>query len=210
MILPLALLCGACAALLRAIYNRHPPVVPSLSSPWLVLIAFVPQYVIFFLPATRHLFPTPIVSVILISSLIVLAMFAWLNRNQSGFKLLAGGLLLNLLVIVANGGLMPISPQTIERLSLPATYVDNMVQIGERFGYSKDIVLPLETTKLWWLSDIFLMPRWLIRWLPLDSAFSLGDILIAVGGILFFWQTGAASQDQNPLRHNHYQAIPRQ
>ena len=69
---------------------------------------------------------------------------------------------------------MPISPENVSRLvpdAIPGSW-----QIGSRLGTGKDIVLAVDQTRLWWLSDRFLLP------LPgRDVAFSLGDVLIAAG-----------------------------
>jgi hypothetical protein len=111
-------------------------------------------------------------------SLILLLIFCWLNWRVSGVWLLAIGLCLNLLVIVVNGGFMPINPDTARHLIPEA--VLNTLQVGERFGYGKDVLLLPERTRLVWLSDRYLTPAWY----PSPTAFSLGDIFIAAGA---FW-----------------------
>ena len=58
--------------------------------------------------------------------------------------------------------------------------------MGSRLGTGKDIVLAVDQTRLWWLSDRFLLP------LPGGYvAFSLGDVLIAVGAffVLCVWDS---------------------
>ncbi|MDP2976705.1 MAG: DUF5317 family protein, partial [Anaerolineales bacterium] len=75
-------------------------------------------------------------------------------------------------------GLMPISPETATRLA-PAAVVQ-AIQPGQRLGFSKDILLLTEDTRLVWLSDRFLLPAWFFY----QVAFSLGDIFIACG---IFW-----------------------
>jgi hypothetical protein len=139
----------------------------SLGSTWLLITGIVLQFLALFVLDT-------IAASGLVLSQILLALFAWLNRGQPGFAILGIGLVLNLLVIVANGGLMPITPEMVARLNPNAIF-----QVGERFGASKDIVLPLEATHFWWLSDRFFLSTGITRF-----AFSIGDVLIAAGA---FW-----------------------
>jgi hypothetical protein len=155
---------------------------------WLVIVGFLPQFISFYLPATRTRIPDFWVSVGLLSSQILLLVFCWLNGRLSGVWLLALGLALNLLVIALNGGFMPISPQTASGLA--SQEVVQSIPLGSRIGFSKDILLLPSNTRLAWLSDDFLLPKGL----PYQAAFSLGDVVIAVGA---FWLT--ASQGK-PLR----------
>jgi hypothetical protein len=169
--------------------QRRPWTLPPLRFLWLVLVAFLPQGLAFYLPATRAHIPDAVAAAGLIVSQTLLLVFCWLNRKVPGIWLLALGTGLNLLVIAANGGLMPISPQTASRL-VSAEELD-AIQIGSRFGFKDILLLPGET-RLVWLSDRFLPPEWL----SYQVAFSLGDIGIAAGA---FWLTAAQGR---PLNNN--------
>jgi hypothetical protein len=151
---------------------------------WLVPIAFLPQFCAFQLPATRSQIPVTLVAAALVSSQATLLVFTWANRFRPGFGFLSFGLALNLAVILLNGGLMPISPETIARLipELPG----ETWPVGMRFGTGKDIILATESTRLWWLADRLLLPAWF----PYRAAFSIGDVMIAVGAFWFFWSSG--------------------
>jgi len=118
-------------------------------------------------------------AVALVGSQFALLLFAWANRTQPAFWLLGIGLLLNLVVIVANGGLMPITPETVAHLTKAEPGL--VWQVGERLGTGKDIVLNAEATRLWFLSDRFLL---LPDGLGYQVAYSLGDVVIALGA---FW-----------------------
>ena len=174
--------------LLVARWQKRSWAFPPLRVPWLVVLAFLPQYFAFYLPATRTTIPAKWVAIGLLTSQLLLLVFCWLNRYLSGTWLLALGLAFNLLVIATNGGFMPISPQTASRL-VPQEVVKT-VSLGSRFGYGKDVLLMPANTHLVWLSDRFLPPEGF----PYQVAFSLGDIAIAVGA---FWLT--ASQGK-PLK----------
>ena len=174
MILLVAVLFGLLASLFRASLNGQKLKTVRLEHEWLVLVGIIPQLITFQIPATSSSLPDKFAPFILVSSQILLLVFAWLNRKQPGFWLLAAGLLLNFTVILLNGGLMPISPATVEKL-LPGNNLN--FQVGERLGTTKDILLPEAQTYLYWLSDRFTFPAWM----SYRVAFSLGDILIAMG-----------------------------
>jgi hypothetical protein len=144
-------------------------------------------------PATRSTLPREWVSVALVSSQVFLLVFAGLNLRQPGFSLLAAGLALNLLVIALNGGLMPISPETIQTLypHLPA----DAWEVGQRFGTGKDVVLQMQDTRLWFLSDHL----WLPESIPYRAAFSPGDVLIALGAFWLLFTFGGISQKEKEV-----------
>lgn len=133
------------------------------------------------------------VSAALVSSQALLLVFAGLNLRQPGFGLLALGLILNLAVILANGGLMPISPETIQTLfpQLPA----GSWELGQRFGTGKDVVLLAQNTRLGFLSDHW----WLPGWIPYRAAFSPGDVLIAGGAFWLLFAFGGFSQREKEV-----------
>jgi hypothetical protein len=114
-------------------------------------------------------------------SMIGLIIFTGINLNIPGFWALGIGLLGNFLVIASNGGWMPISPETVSRIT--AGNPDYVVMVDARLGYSKDWVMDLTNTRLPWLSDIFTLPAWC----PYKVAFSLGDVFIFIGAVLVLW-----------------------
>ncbi len=177
MILLLAVLAGLLIGLSRAYKLKQPYLAPSLEAGWLAAIAFLPQLFIAYMPATRRLFDDGLASLSLLVSLVLFFVFAWLNRHLPGMPILIIGFLLNLVVIVVNGGWMPISPGTASLLA--GRDVLQYMNLGNRFG-EKDILLPVQNIRLEILADRFLLPAWL----PYKVAFSLGDVLIGVGA---FW-----------------------
>ena len=130
-----------------------------------------------YLPATRHLLPDWISKTSLFASSILFLVFVWLNRQLPGMPILLLGLVFNLIVIAVNGGWMPISPQTARHLT--SANVLESFSPGARFG-QKDVLLLPQETQFGFLADRFLLPDWF----PYQVAFSLGDILIALG---VFW-----------------------
>ena len=177
MVLLLAIAAGLLAGVSWARWHGHPYQSPELQHLWLVFVAFLPQFIVVYLPITRRLFPDWLVVGLLFTSQIILLVFVWLNRYILGMSILLCGVMLNIAVMTGNGGFMPISPQTASRLVSEDILRD--VQSGSRFGI-KDILLHPEDTRFEWLADRFLPPSWF----PYQVAFSLGDVFIALG---VFW-----------------------
>jgi hypothetical protein len=174
-----AVLFGLLVGWLRSRWNQAPWQLPEFQHAWVVAVSFAPQLFAFYLPATRSHLSTPVAAACLISSQIGLLLFCLLNRHLPGIPILAAGLFLNLLVISANGGLMPLSTTTAAHL-IPEQVLTNL-KIGFRFGIgSKDILLPPEVIIFPWLSDQFVLPDWF----PYRFAFSLGDVFIDIGAFL--------------------------
>ena len=168
-----ALILGLLAGLALAHWRRGLYSVPALQHLGLVFIAFSPQILIIYLPKLSDQW----VAGCLLASQILLLAFAWLNRRILGMPILICGIMLNLFVMAANGGFMPVSPKTAGHLLTQERLLD--FQLGNRIG-AKDILLRPQDTRFEWLADRFLTPAWF----PSRVAFSLGDVLIALGA---FW-----------------------
>lgn len=100
-------------------------------------------------------------SLLLLSQLLVVA---WLvrNRHLPGVLLVAAGLLLNAVVMAANGA-MPVDPGAMRALGLGELEVPP----GKHTLLTPDTHLP-------WLADILPLP-------PLRSIISVGDVVLAIG-----------------------------
>jgi hypothetical protein len=187
-ILLLALITGLLVGLVWARWRGHPYQAPNLRHLWLVFVAFLPQFIVVYLPVTRRHFPDWLIVGCLLASQIMLLGFAWLNRRLPGMSILICGVALNLAVMAANSGFMPISPQTASRLVSEDSLLD--IQPGSRIG-AKDILLHPQDTRFEWLADRFLPPIWS----PYQVAFSLGDVLIAFGAFWLLAKPGSPVQN---------------
>jgi len=110
---------------------------------------------------------------------LLLGLVVWANRHLDGMKLVALGLLLNLIVMAANGGWMPVTPEDVVKVG--HTNLAPTLASGTRIHSSKNIILLRKETKLWLLSDIFTVPRPF----PVPSVFSIGDVVVALGTFMF-------------------------
>lgn len=189
MVLVIAVLIGLILGLCRAWIGKRAYRVYELKFPGLVLLAFIPQFLIFYLPSLRAQIPENLVSILFVSSIVILLAFSLLNIRKISFWPISLGFFLNALVIVLNGGWMPISPEVVQIVNPNAPA--GSWSVGQRLGYSKDIVLDPNLTRLWFLSDRLLLPEWM----NYQVAFSLGDVLISLGVIWLLWSLGGKKRE---------------
>lgn len=91
------------------------------------------------------------------------------NFRIPGIPLIAAGLVSNLLAITTNGGHMPALPSALRAAGLHFAT-----------GHSRNSAV-LPTPHLAWLVDRWAAPSWV----PWANVFSVGDVLIMTGGLLF-------------------------
>lgn len=159
-----ALLRGGSILRLGQLHIRHA---------YLILLGLALQLLVFSPLGARW---EPWMGYLYLASLVLLLLAVALNRDLPGITLLGLGLFLNLLVIAANGGLMPISLEAARR----AGQFD-VIAAFETTGCYRHVAPMDEGTKLWFLGDSIVVGY------PLPSAivFSPGDILVALGAFIF-------------------------
>jgi hypothetical protein len=100
-----------------------------------------------------------------VTSYALLGAFGWANRRVSGVPVVLAGGALNLIAILANGGVMPTAPEAAHAAA-----------VRERPGEFLNSV-PVEDAHLGFLGDVIATPTSL----PLHNVYSPGDIVIVIG-----------------------------
>ena len=145
---------------------------------WVIPVSLLIQLAIFPLFSVRPLFPYATSSLHLLSYALILV-FLVLNYRTFPLLVIGMGSLLNLLVITVNGGYMPSSPAALARAGNEGVAA-RLLQDGV-YG---NVILMSEGTQLNALGDLLYLPRWV----PFATAFSLGDLIVALGLIwLIAW-----------------------
>lgn len=138
--------------------------------------AFVLQVLMF--TARGEVFLGRFLPVVYMCSLLMLLGFLGLNWKVVGVPVLLAGLLLNLVVIGANGGRMPANPQ-----ALIATGQADRAELLVEEGAAANVVLMSDKTRLNLLGDYIVLPFLG----SLGSAYSVGDLLALAGEALLVY-----------------------
>jgi len=113
------------------------------------------------------------VYIILLSYLLIIIVI-FLNFNKLYMRIFLIGVILNLAVIMANSGKMPVSLNGISGINQEIELPDRQYDI-KHTAVTKD-------TKLVYLSDILLIPKPY----PLPKILSVGDLFVIIGVFVFF------------------------
>lgn len=134
----------------------------------LVWIALVLQLVLFEYLARR--IPGSLTEVLHYTTYALCGAFLVINRHIPGAVIIAAGATSNFVAIALNGGSMPADPDAWALAGLPpvpeGAFENSAANGGARLAY---------------LGDIFAIPA---SW-PLSNVFSIGDVLIVIGGTYF-------------------------
>ena len=146
---------------------------------WVPLTAFTAQAVLVHFPVVSPSTSATVGPLVIAVTYAAVVVFLAVNRLQPGVKLAALGACLNLAVMLANGGYMPVTLAALER----SGHLDRREVRGDGvyvYG-SKDVVLEDSEIRLGFLADALSLPRPI----PLAASFSFGDLLIAAGVSIF-------------------------
>ena len=111
----------------------------------------------------------------LITMVLVLARNAWVSSSASrlAWTVAAVGVVLNVVVVFANGGHMPQSQEA--RIAAGAS-AERVAGLASEPGW-RNVAPMTDESRLAWLGDVLPEPAWL----PLHNVMSLGDVLLASG-----------------------------
>ncbi|HLQ62079.1 MAG TPA: DUF5317 domain-containing protein [Candidatus Acidoferrales bacterium] len=138
--------------------------------PWVVLVALLVKEVGLFGPLARWDY-TPLLYV---ASLVLLIAWTVYHRDVlPGIPLVSLGLLMNVVVMAANGGRMPVSPDLLS--NAPPALIEQL----HRTGHVGQYVLMTASTRLGFLGDIVAYPDPVSRIFP--QAYSAGDLVSLLG-----------------------------
>jgi hypothetical protein len=125
-------------------------------------------------------------------SMILLIGWVAANWRIPGMAIMAVGLLLNVVAIVANGGHMPVAIGQATYAGMIDRYTS-----GELAVHNNSIATA-GPVRLWLLTDILALPAGV----PLANVYSIGDVLLAIGASVLCWRTirpgrrAAAAEDK--------------
>jgi Family of unknown function (DUF5317)/Major Facilitator Superfamily len=124
-----------------------------------------------------------------VTSYVLLIACGLRNLRLPGFALAAAGLASNTLAIFVNGGHMPVSVAAWRAVGRPLPELTAT-------GVSNNTGLLTPSTHLSFLGDVFALPGWL----PLANTFSVGDVLLVTGAVLFVYRQGRRERDRTLVR----------
>lgn len=164
-----AVIVGAVAGWLRA-GRTLPDRLPLRGAVWIVL-SFAVQ--VMTLLWARPAGPI-VMGALLIGAMLLLLMGVWYDRSPA-MVLVALGIVLNLVVMIANGGLMPLATDAIARQGLHPG-----AAVGEIPTNAKGRIVDGSAVRLRFLADVIEAPN--------GGLLSLGDIVLAIGTGVLAWE----------------------
>jgi hypothetical protein len=146
-------------------------------------------------PSRHDARPFGVSALLMLASYVVLLVAVAINWRLPGMVWVGLGAALNFVVILANGGWMPVTA----KLLVTAGFIDTPTAVipGQRLAGSKDVVKLGDQISIRWLSDRYVIPRAG----ALSAVYSLGDILMMVGLFLLV-QDGMMPKDDRTETHS--------
>ncbi len=153
----------------------------------LLILACLIQGVLVFFGTRKVKFILDYSSYAMIFSYIVLIMTVWYNKQLKGIKIITLGIIFNFIVIIANGGHMPVLLSSLYRAGL-----NDFALILKEGNYVTHTLIT-EKTLCAFLADVFPLPSPF----PDPSVVSVGDFLMFFG-VFNLFQNAMLKKEQNP------------
>jgi len=153
----------------------------------LILLACLIQAGLIFLGQKKVKFVLDYSSYMIIFSYILLLLAVWYNLKLKGMKIIALGIIFNFIVIVANGGHMPVLLNSLYRVGLD----DFAIALKEGIYVTHTLIT--EKTLFAFLADIIPLPFPF----PDPSVVSVGDFLMFYG-VFSLVQNAMLKKEMNP------------
>jgi hypothetical protein len=142
----------------------------------LALFALAIQAIAIFVPLGLDDIPKRLLFVL---SYLILLTFIAGNLPRPAIAIIGIGLLLNVLPVVANGGLMPVTAENLARAG-QTRHIEGRRE-GDAIPYSKNVLKSKEKTRFYELSDRIVWDNSFFF-----RVFSIGDVVIAGGLVVTF------------------------
>ena len=153
----------------------------------LIVLACLIQGGIIFLGSRNIKFVLDYSSYMIIFSYIVLLLAVWYNKTLKGIKIIALGIIFNFIVIVANGGHMPVLLSSLYKAGL-----DDFALLFKEGTYITHTLIS-ENTLCAFLADVIPLPPPF----PDPSVVSVGDFLLFYG-VFSLIQNAMLKKELNP------------
>jgi len=134
---------------------------------YLIVSAFLVEFIAVFLSSKGYQFVSNNILGIHFISYSLLFIGIYFNINKLSFKVIMLGTLLNFIVIMLNGGQMPISAEALINAGIPEQINDSVITHA----------IITSDTVFKFLGDIFILPKPY----PRPKVFSIGDVFLAIG-----------------------------
>ena len=138
---------------------------------YLIVSAFLVEFIAVFLSNKGYQLVSNNILAIHFISYSLLFSGIYFNISKLSFKLIMLGTFLNFIVIMLNGGQMPVSQEALIKAGIPEQINDEIIT---HTIIAKDTVLKF-------LGDIFILPKPY----PRPKVFSAGDVFLAVGVFIY-------------------------
>ncbi|MFW5995356.1 MAG: DUF5317 family protein [Spirochaetia bacterium] len=164
-----------------------------LSGLWLVLVALLLQWLIFYSPLRESLLNVPPLGPVSATGVLYVVSYlgavVFMVYNARVLWPVFPGMVLNLTAIAANRGYMPASVSALRRAG--RTDATSALS-GSADGTLSNVIAMGEGTHLNSLGDWMYVPAWF----PMATAFSLGDVLLMLG-LAWIIQAGMAGRNRD-------------